>query len=164
MRITKEYRFEAAHRLMEHQGACANIHGHSYKVEITLSGWLRPEGAARGMVLDFQDLNAVVHPVLYDGFENTNGEKHEPLDHSIILCAGDSLAPTMLDAQARNGKPLRVVLLGLDPTAEYLAEWIAKMVNRMLGEKYPEDSLLPTVTEVTVWETSKARATWRVDG
>jgi 6-pyruvoyltetrahydropterin/6-carboxytetrahydropterin synthase len=50
--LTKEYRFEAAHRLPEvppgHK--CARVHGHSYKVEVEVRG---PVDARTGWLIDF---------------------------------------------------------------------------------------------------------------
>ena len=36
--LTKEIRFEAAHRLPHHDGQCARLHGHSFKARIILKG------------------------------------------------------------------------------------------------------------------------------
>lgn len=59
-RITRHYRFEAAHRLPHHAGKCRRLHGHSYEVVVELDGEPRPvDGASdEGMVLDFGDLDA----------------------------------------------------------------------------------------------------------
>jgi 6-pyruvoyltetrahydropterin/6-carboxytetrahydropterin synthase len=60
--ITKIFRFEAAHRLSDHQGKCARLHGHSYKLEITLRGPVKnsPGESDHGMVMDFADLSQIV--------------------------------------------------------------------------------------------------------
>ncbi len=60
--ITKIFRFEAAHHLPGHQGKCANPHGHSYRLEITLRGPVKdaPNQSDNGMVMDFGDLSQVV--------------------------------------------------------------------------------------------------------
>lgn len=55
--IGKVFRFEAAHQLHGHEGACAKLHGHSYKVIIHLIGPIRKaSGTSEGMVCDFGDL------------------------------------------------------------------------------------------------------------
>ena len=61
--ITKLFRFEAAHHLPEHQGKCARLHGHSYKLEITLRGPVKdkPGQSDHGMVMDFGTLSQLVH-------------------------------------------------------------------------------------------------------
>lgn len=58
--ITKKFSFEAAHMLPMHDGKCARLHGHSYVLEVTVSGPLQESGSARGMVMDFADLSKVV--------------------------------------------------------------------------------------------------------
>ncbi|GAC1428760.1 MAG: 6-carboxytetrahydropterin synthase QueD [Ktedonobacteraceae bacterium] len=60
--ITKTFRFEAAHHLPAHQGKCANVHGHSYRLEIALRGPIkdRPGQSDHGMVMDFGDLSQIV--------------------------------------------------------------------------------------------------------
>ena len=60
--ITREYRFEAAHRLPhvppEHK--CARLHGHSFRVTLHVAGELDPR---LGWILDFADIDAAWAPV-----------------------------------------------------------------------------------------------------
>ena len=58
--ITKEFTFEAAHWLPDHQGSCNRPHGHSYILEIEVEGETRREGPAKGMVMDFGMLKKAV--------------------------------------------------------------------------------------------------------
>ncbi len=58
--ITKIYTFEAAHQLPNHAGKCANVHGHSYKLEVTVSGALQKDGSSSGMIMDFVELSTIV--------------------------------------------------------------------------------------------------------
>lgn len=53
--VGKRFTFEAAHKLPEHEGKCQNVHGHSYLVEVTVSGYpdAAGSGSSAGMVLDF---------------------------------------------------------------------------------------------------------------
>lgn len=57
--IRKEFKFEAAHQLVGHSGKCANLHGHSYRVEVFVTGEVTEnEGASDdGMVVDFETLD-----------------------------------------------------------------------------------------------------------
>jgi 6-pyruvoyltetrahydropterin/6-carboxytetrahydropterin synthase len=68
--ITKIFRFEAAHRLDNHEGKCKQLHGHSYKFEVTIAGNINP---ITGMVLDFGDLKDIVNNCII-----------EKLDHQYI--------------------------------------------------------------------------------
>lgn len=70
MILRKEYGFEAAHFIYNHPGKCRNLHGHSYKLFVSLEGPVKPE---TGMLIDFDDLSKVVREkVLF------------PLDHSFL--------------------------------------------------------------------------------
>ena len=78
MIITKEFRFEAAHRLPLYKGNCSKLHGHSYRLEVAVSGKLK-----KGMVLDFRELDLIVkekvisildHSYLNDTIENPTAE------------------------------------------------------------------------------------------
>ncbi|HVV38564.1 MAG TPA: 6-carboxytetrahydropterin synthase QueD [Acidimicrobiales bacterium] len=66
-RVTRSFSFEAAHQLEWHPGACQNLHGHSYRLEVTVSGPL----TADGIVIDFSDLSALVHREVIDRFDHT---------------------------------------------------------------------------------------------
>lgn len=54
-KVAKEWTFHAAHQLPNHDGACQRLHGHSYKLEVSVSGWVKPANGDpdEGMVLDF---------------------------------------------------------------------------------------------------------------
>lgn len=60
---TKEFEFEAAHHLLNYEGACAKVHGHSYKLQVTVSGNIdltQTTYASDCMVIDFKDLKKIV--------------------------------------------------------------------------------------------------------
>lgn len=58
--ITKQFRFEAAHSLPNHDGKCKNLHGHSYLLEVTVSGEKHTSGPKEGMIMDFKDMSEIV--------------------------------------------------------------------------------------------------------
>jgi 6-pyruvoyltetrahydropterin/6-carboxytetrahydropterin synthase len=60
MKIAKEYRWEMGHRLPLHKGLCRNIHGHSYRMIVEITGSLNKQG----MVIDFFDLNKIIKPII----------------------------------------------------------------------------------------------------
>ena len=63
--IGKTFRFEAAHQLPNHAGKCAQLHGHSYRVDVQVSGEVRPAdgSSGEGMVLDFAALKDAWKPI-----------------------------------------------------------------------------------------------------
>ena len=75
VRITKQFTFETGHALYGHDGKCKNIHGHSYKLSVTIFG--KPLGDSKsskfGMIMDFSDLKKIVKEEIIN-----------PLDLSLI--------------------------------------------------------------------------------
>ncbi|MCK5781806.1 MAG: 6-carboxytetrahydropterin synthase [Flavobacteriales bacterium] len=76
IRLTKEFGFEMAHALFGHDGLCKNIHGHSYKLFVTVIGEaISDENSPKqGMLIDFSDLKKIV-----------KGEIVDRLDHSLMI-------------------------------------------------------------------------------
>jgi len=76
IRVTKEFKFEAAHALLGYDGLCKNIHGHSYKLFVTIIGEPISDinNPKYGMVFDFGDLKNIVNNQIINKY-----------DHSIIL-------------------------------------------------------------------------------
>jgi len=61
--LTVEASFSAAHQIRGHPGPCARLHGHNYRVEVTVVG---PELDARGLLVDFGELRAACRRALDD--------------------------------------------------------------------------------------------------
>ncbi len=72
IRVTKEFRFEMAHVLWNYDGPCRNVHGHSYRLFVTICGIPvnEPDNAKNGMVIDFTDLKAIVAKEIIDVFDH----------------------------------------------------------------------------------------------
>ena len=68
--VVKEFTFDAAHRLPNYLGKCVNLHGHTYKLQV---GFRRTVILETGMVVDFNDLSAIV-----------KAEVVQPLDHTYL--------------------------------------------------------------------------------
>ena len=131
IRLTKEFTFEAAHALEGYDGACREIHGHSYRLFVTVKG--RPcEDTAHpkcGMVMDFGDLKRIV-----------GEEVISRLDHAFVLRRSEANAPLArvlgerfhmladFAARIRRLLPAGVELhaLRLHETATSFAEWYAE--------------------------------------
>ena len=64
--VTKEFTFDSCHQLLAYDGPCERLHGHTYKLQVTIKG----KQDYRGMVLDFKDLKKVCKEKII-----------EPLDH-----------------------------------------------------------------------------------
>jgi 6-pyruvoyltetrahydropterin/6-carboxytetrahydropterin synthase len=70
--ITKIFRFEAAHHLPDHRGQCSRLHGHSYRLEVTLHGPIKdaPGESDNGMIMDFYDLSSIVKNVIVERLDH----------------------------------------------------------------------------------------------
>ena len=116
IRLTKEFTFEAAHFLEGYDGACREIHGHSYRLFVTIKGEpVGEEGNPKlGMVMDFGDLKRIV-----------NNEIVDRLDHSFVL--RDSEQNAELRA-ALGAKFSKIVIVDYQPTCEnMLADFAARL-------------------------------------
>lgn len=68
--VTKEVTFDCAHMLSGHDSLCKNLHGHTYKVQITVSGTPIAEGSSQGMVIDFKHLKRAIQEVIVTNFDH----------------------------------------------------------------------------------------------
>ncbi|MBU1018992.1 MAG: 6-carboxytetrahydropterin synthase QueD [Patescibacteria group bacterium] len=79
MLVSRDFKFDAAHYLPKYHGKCEKLHGHTYKLRVTLEG----EPDSEGMVFDFAEIKRVVaervleeldHSSLNDVMENPSAE------------------------------------------------------------------------------------------
>jgi 6-pyruvoyltetrahydropterin/6-carboxytetrahydropterin synthase len=140
MRVHKEFTFHAAHRLLGHRGLCGWLHGHTYRLGVVVEG---DRLDALGMLIDFDDLAALVHAAVLDRW-----------DHAALLHRDDPLVPAV--ASVQSGAPDRLVLLAENPSAEVLA----REAYAAIAKRLPEGVRLATVT---VWETATSSSEYRGD-
>jgi 6-pyruvoyltetrahydropterin/6-carboxytetrahydropterin synthase len=69
--ITKTFTFEAAHSLPAYEGPCQRVHGHSYVLEVTVTGPLQTSGSDAGMVADFRKVSDVVKKEIVEPWDHT---------------------------------------------------------------------------------------------
>ena len=107
IRITKKFDFETGHALYGYDGKCKNIHGHSYKLFVTVQGTPITDTThvKYGMVIDFTDLKKIVKEEIVDKF-----------DHA-----------TVFNKNISNRLPENISLLSikLQETESSFAEWYA---------------------------------------
>lgn len=88
MKVTKEVTFDSAHMLSNYRGKCRNLHGHTYKLQVTLEGDISSGGDSKGMVMDFNELkqyidsitNTYDHAIIFSDVDN-RGEAEDALYH-----------------------------------------------------------------------------------
>lgn len=98
MQIRKHFTFEAAHVLPYHQGKCARLHGHSYRLEVALRGPLQTQGPERGMIEDFDTVKSVVSRGIIDALDHQSLNEiiDNPTCERIILWIWERLRPALV--------------------------------------------------------------------
>lgn len=105
--LTTEHSFDSAHFLAGYQGKCGNLHGHRWRVKITVkSDALREDAQQRGMCVDFAELKKDLR------------EELEQIDHVLII-EENSLREKTREALAEEG--FSIVQMPFRPTAENFA-------------------------------------------
>ena len=97
MEIRKQFAFEAAHVLPFHTGKCSRLHGHSYRLDVTIDGSLQTSGPATGMILDFDELGRIVKTLVEDELDHRslNDFIPNPTSENIALWIWQRLAPEL---------------------------------------------------------------------
>lgn len=130
--ITRQFRIDAGHRLLRHEGKCAHVHGHSYTIELTVSAEALDDV---GRVIDFGVLEQVVGGWLQDTF-----------DHGFIAEQGDPIIEFF------EKTPQKLVVLDVPPSVENLSQIFFAGAARLLEEHKI------TVKAVRAYETPKSWA------
>ncbi len=143
IRLTKIFHFETGHALAGYDGNCRNVHGHSYRLEVTVIGTPidDPSHVKFGMVIDFGDLKKIVKKHVVDVYDhalllNKNGDYREigvylqEKGHRILLVDFQPTGEMMLFDIAGRIKPhlpenVRLFSLKLYETGTSYAEWFA---------------------------------------
>jgi 6-pyruvoyltetrahydropterin/6-carboxytetrahydropterin synthase len=74
--VTKIFTFDSAHRLDDYIGKCANLHGHTYKLEVEVRGLTDH----RGIVVDFTDLKKIVNEQIIAKYDHQFLNDHFPFN------------------------------------------------------------------------------------
>lgn len=147
IRITKQFSFETGHALYGYDGKCRNVHGHSYKLSVTVIGSpiTDPNDVKLGMVIDFGDLKKIVKEDIVDVFDHATvfnqNTPHKELakelsdrGHHVILVDYQPTSENMvIDFSAKIQKRLpahiKLFALKLQETESSYAEWHASDNN-----------------------------------
>lgn len=140
IRLTKEFSFEAAHALGGYDGPCREIHGHSYRLFVTIKGCpsADPQDPKQGMVMDFGVLKKIVNEEIISHF-----------DHALVLrSTADEKLRNILAEQFEN-----VVVVDYQPTCENMLEDFARRIMARLPEGV-------TLHSLRLHETASSYAEW----
>lgn len=136
--LTTEHSFDSAHFLAGYDGKCGNLHGHRWRVLLTVqSETLREDRQQKGMCVDFAELKKDLQTEL------------DALDHVLIIEQGSLRESTM---KALQEEKFQVVEMPFRPTAENFARYFYELFTL---KGYP-------VAKVEVYETPNNSAVYFV--
>lgn len=141
IRITKQFNFETAHALYGYDGKCKNIHGHSYKLLVTVIGIPISDSnnVKYGMVIDFGDLKKIVSSEIVNKF-----------DHATVF---NKNTPHIELAKELEKRDHNVILVDYQPTSEMMLVDFAEKIKSRLPENVQLHSL-------KLQETGTSNAEW----
>lgn len=144
VRVTKQFTWEMASALPNYDGDCANIHGHSYTMDITVKGEpIADETNPKfGMVIDFGDIKKIVKSEIVD-----------ELDHAFVV-NGNSKHATLDPTQFGFGN--KIVKVPYQPTIENM---LSDFAERLIP-KLPSNCKLYSIK---IRETGTAYGEWNAD-
>ena len=151
MEITKEFHFEMAHVLTNHQGLCGNLHGHSYRALVSFIGPMN-DISYDGMIIDFNDVKDIIGPFMnqFDHCFAFNTKSDDPFEKALS-------AVVLKYSKRYYAFPFRT-------TAENMSQYMVDHINQLLDEHYGKDVEHPICNKVQLYETASGSATacWRV--
>ncbi|MEO6346796.1 MAG: 6-carboxytetrahydropterin synthase [Aquaticitalea sp.] len=144
IRITKQFSFETGHALYGYDGKCKNVHGHSYKLSVTVIGnpIMDIENVKFGMVIDFGDLKKIVKSEIVDVF-----------DHATVF---NKNTPHVELAKELADRGHNVLLVDYQPTSEMMVVDFAAKIKKYLPDtvKLHALKLQETDTSFAEWYAS----------
>lgn len=140
IRVTKEFHFEMSHVLWNYDGPCRNVHGHSYRLFVTISGFPADDqdNPKNGMVIDFNDLKIIVKNNIVNIF-----------DHTVVLSKKMDKDKTELFKKMFGN----TVIVAYQPTCENLVADFAERIAPYLPSEVKLHSL-------KLYETASSYAEW----
>lgn len=144
IRITKQFSFETGHALYGYDGKCKNVHGHSYRLDVTVIGQPISDtsNVKFGMVIDFGDLKKIVKEEIVDVF-----------DHATVF---NKNTPHVELAKELEDRGHNVLLVNYQPTSEMMViDFAEKIKNRLPDNiKLYSLKLSETATSYAQWYAS----------
>lgn len=140
IRITKQFSFETGHALYGYDGKCKNVHGHSYKLSVTVIGNPITDNSnvKYGMVIDFSDLKKIVKTEIVDVF-----------DHATVF---NKNTPHVELAKELEDRGHNILLVDYQPTSEMMVIDFSKKIKKHLPKNIKLHSLKLQETETSFAE------------
>ena len=144
--VTKIFTFEMAHALFDYDGDCRNIHGHSYKLHVSIIGkpLQQPGHPKDGMVIDFKQLKEIVKK-----------EVILPYDHALVL--NERSSPEFIASLKKIHQ--RLILKPFQPTCENLLLEFVQKIQPELPEEVELSGmkLYETASSFSEWKNGKLK-------
>lgn len=144
IRITKQFSFETGHALYGYDGKCKNVHGHSYRLDVTVIGSPITDttNVKFGMVIDFSDLKKIVKEEIVNVF-----------DHATVF---NKNTPHVELAKELADRGHNVLLVDYQPTSEMMVIDFANKIKKRLPDEIALFSLKlqETATSFAEWYAS----------
>ncbi len=140
--LTRKFTFEMAHALSGYDGACRNIHGHSYKLYVTIEGQPQQDTTSPklGMVIDFTEIKRVVQRVILDKY-----------DHALVLKRG-AVSESLVEMMAEQWS--NIIEVDYQPTCENMVVEFYEMIVKSLPKSVK-------LSELKLYETENSYVTYR---
>ena len=140
IRITKQFTFETGHALYGYDGKCKNVHGHSYKLSVTVIGTPITDNTnvKFGMVIDFSDLKKIVKEEIVNVF-----------DHATVF---NKNTPHVELAKELKDRGHNVILVDYQPTSEMMVIDFSKKIKKRLPSHISLHSLKLQETDTSFAE------------
>lgn len=140
IRITKRFSFETGHALYGYDGKCRNVHGHSYKLSVTVIGnpITNANNVKFGMVIDFTDLKKIVKEEIVNVF-----------DHATVF---NKNTPHVELAKELKDRGHNVLLVNYQPTSEMMIIDFSKKIKKHLPKNIKLHSLKLQETDTSYAE------------
>lgn len=140
IRITKQFNFETGHALYGYDGLCKNVHGHSYKLSVTVIGTPIQDSdhVKFGMVIDFKDLKKIVKEEIVNRF-----------DHATVF---NKNTPHVTLAKTLEQSGHKVILVDYQPTSEEMIVDFSEKIKLRLPANIQLHSLKLQETETSFAE------------
>jgi len=140
IRLTRVFHFDMAHVLLNYPGKCKNIHGHTYKLEVTVKGipCNNEDSPKKGMLIDFSDFKNLIENKIIAVW-----------DHALMIHQNSD--PVLLNALKNNYE--KIIVVPFQPTTENMICELAAIIKKIL----PSDLLL---FSLRLYETENSFAEW----
>lgn len=137
IRVTKQFHFEMAHALLDYDGPCKNIHGHSYQLNVTVKGMVKTNtsDSDEGMVVDFGIIKKIVKELVVDVY-----------DHALVLNQKAKIDVSNLELMNK------LIRVPYQPTCENMLVHFAKTIQDNLPSHIKLHSLFLRETNTSFAE------------